>query len=84
MHDVHYFCRKSVSLFAGKYTHLNIINVNGRSPEKKQSSTSWRPIINGTKANVVLEKHTIQYNIQKTYKQKESKVSVEARPLKSS
>jgi len=31
---------------------------------------SWRPIINETKANVVLEKHTVQYNIQKTYKQK--------------
>jgi len=41
--------------------------------KKTQSSTSWRPIINETKANVVLEKHTIQYNIQKTYKQKESK-----------
>ena len=41
---------------------------------KTRSSTSWRPIINGTKANVVLEKHTIQYNIQKkTYKQKERK-----------
>jgi len=42
---------------------------------KTQSSTSWRPIINGTKANVVLEKHTVQYqyNIQKTYKQRESK-----------
>ena len=54
----------------GLNTHMNIISVNGRSPEK-QSSTSWRPIINQTKANVVLEKHTIQYNIQKTYKQKE-------------
>jgi len=32
---------------------------------KTQSSTSWRPIINETKANVVLGKHTIQYNIQK-------------------
>ena len=41
---------------------------------KTQSLTSWRPIINGTKANVVLEKHTIQYNIQKkTYKQEERK-----------
>jgi len=41
---------------------------------KTQSSTSWQPIINETKANVVLEKHTIQYNIRKkTYKQKESK-----------
>ena len=35
--------------------------------KKTQSSTSWRPIINGTTAKVVLEKHTIQYNIQKTY-----------------
>ena len=42
--------------------------------KKTQSSTGWRPIINGTKANVVLEKHTIQYNIQKkTQKQKERK-----------
>ena len=41
--------------------------------QKTQSSTSWRPVINGTRANVILEKHTIQYNIQKTYKQRESK-----------
>jgi len=44
--------------------------------KKTQSSTGWRPIIKGTKANVglVLEKHTIQYNIQKkTQKQKERK-----------
>jgi len=41
--------------------------------QKTQSSTSWGPVINGTKANVVLEKHTIQYNIQKTYEQRESK-----------
>ena len=27
---------------------------------KTQSSTGWRPIINGTKANAVLEKHTIK------------------------
>ena len=41
---------------------------------KTQSSTIRRPKINETKANVVLEKHTIQYNIRKkTYKQKESK-----------
>jgi len=40
---------------------------------KTQSSTSWRPIINGTIANVVLEKRTIQYNIQKhTSKEKAS------------
>ena len=32
---------------------------------------SWRPIINGTKANVVLEKHTIKQ--KKTYKQRQSK-----------
>ena len=40
--------------------------------KKTQSSTSWRPIINGTKANVVglLEKHTIKH--KKTYKQRES------------
>ena len=37
---------------------------------KTQSSTSWRPIINGTKANVVLEKHTVQYNIQKNIQAK--------------
>jgi len=38
----------------------------------KPSSTSWRPILNGTKANVVglLEKHTIQYNIQKNTQEK--------------
>ena len=38
---------------------------------KTQSSTSWRPIINGTKANVVLEKHTIKHtkNIQTKRKQ---------------
>jgi len=52
---------QSISLFASKYTYLNIIYVNGRSP-KTQSSTSWRPIINETKGNIVLEKHTIQYN----------------------
>ena len=64
--------QQSISLFASKYTYLNIIYVNGRSPEKTQSSTSWRPIINGTKANVVLEKHrpTIQYNIQKNMQAK--------------
>jgi len=37
---------------------------------KTQSSTSWRPIFNGTKANVVLEKNTIQYNIQKNIQAK--------------
>jgi len=31
---------------------------------------SWRPIINETKANVVLEKHTVQYNIQKNIQAK--------------
>ena len=37
---------------------------------KTQSSTSWQPIINETKADVILEKHTIQYNIRKeTYEQ---------------
>ena len=60
---------QSISLFASKYTYWNIIYVNGRSP-KTPSSTSWRPIINGTKANVVLEKHTIkQKNIQAKTKQ---------------
>jgi len=41
--------------------------------KKKQSLTSWRPIINGTKANVVglLEKHKIKQ--KKTYKQRENK-----------
>jgi len=48
------------------------MSVAGRA-RKAQSSTSWRLIINGTKANVVLDKHTIQHNIQKTYKQRESK-----------
>jgi len=38
--------------------------------KKTQSSTSRRPIINGTKANVVVEKHTIQYNIQKNMQAK--------------
>ena len=38
---------------------------------KTQSSTSWRPIINGTKANVVLEKHTTKQ--KKTCKQREIK-----------
>ena len=38
--------------------------------KKTQSSTSWRPVINGTKANVALEKHTIQYNIQKNIQSK--------------
>ena len=61
---------QSISLFASKYTYWNIIYVNGRSP-KTPSSTSWRPIINGTKANVVLEKHTIKQkkNIQAKTKQ---------------
>jgi len=39
---------------------------------KTQSSTSWRPIINETKANVVLEKHTIQYNIRKKHMNKKN------------
>ena len=38
--------------------------------QKTQSSTSWRTVINGTKANVVLEKYTIQYNIQKSIQTK--------------
>ena len=38
---------------------------------KTQSSTSWRPIINGTKANVALEKHTTKQ--KKTCKQREIK-----------
>ena len=38
--------------------------------KKTQSSKSWRPIVNGTKANVVLEKHIIQYNIQKNIQAK--------------
>ena len=40
------------------------MSVAGRA-RKAQSSSSWRPVINGTIANVVPEKHTIQYNIQK-------------------
>ena len=63
---------QSISLFASKYTYLNRI-CQWQVARKTQSSTSWRHIINGTKANVVLEKHTVQYNIQKTYKQKERK-----------
>ena len=43
---------------------------------KTQSSTSWRPIINGTKANVVLEKHTILYNIQKNIQAKRKQEAV--------
>jgi len=39
---------------------------------KTQSSTSWRPTINETKANVVLEKHTIQYNIRKKHMNKKN------------
>jgi len=63
---------QSISLFASKYTYQNRI-CQWQVARKTQSSTSWRHIINGTKANVVLEKHTVQYNIHKTYKQKERK-----------
>jgi len=36
--------------------------------KKTQSSTGWRPIINGTKANVVLVKHTIKLMIAQNVK----------------
>jgi len=50
-----------ISLFASKYTYEHNI-CQWQVARKTQSSTSWRPIIN-QKANVVLEKHTVQYNI---------------------
>jgi len=61
---------QSISLLASKYTYLNIIYCQWQVARKTQSSTSWRPIINETKADVVLEKHTIQYNIQKNIQAK--------------
>ena len=60
-----------ISLFASKYTYMNNI-CQWQVARKTQSSTSWRPIINEIKANVVLEKHTIQHT-KETYKQKASK-----------
>ena len=65
-----------VSCFETQYTY------QWQVARKTQSLTSWRPIINETKANVVLEEHTIQYNIQKTYRHRESKRQSAKRKLK--
>jgi len=62
---------QSISLFASKYTYMNNI-CQWQVARKTQSSTSWRPIIDETKLNLILEKHTIQHT-KKTYEQKESK-----------
>jgi len=62
---------KLINQFIRQYIHIYEHNIcQWQVARKTQSSTSWRPIINGTNVNVVIEKHTIQYNIQKTYKQK--------------
>ena len=48
---------QSINLFASKL-HIFEHNIcQWQVARKTQSSTSWRPIINGTEANVVLEKH---------------------------
>jgi len=48
---------------------------------KTQRSTSWRPIINETKANVVLEKHTVPYNIQKNVQTKRKQEAKSAKKV---
>jgi len=69
---------QSISLFASKYTYLNRI-CQWQVARKTQSSTSWRHIINGTKANVVLGKHTV-YNT--TYKKHTSKKNARGKVCK--
>jgi len=57
---------QSITLFASKYTYLNLIYCQWQVA-RKTVPTSWQPKINVTKANVVLEKHTIQYTHTHTH-----------------